>query len=76
MNLAGTLLRLGRRLRAAAADTHYARTRMLALTLSCDRYLPDPDAAPAHYAEFLLRAGAPLRHEPGARERLRATASR
>lgn len=76
MNLAHTLLHLGRCLRAAAAEAHYARTRLLALSFGYEGSLPEPGAAPADYAEFLLRTSVPLLHEPSARARLRATAGR
>ena len=67
MNLARVLPHLRRRLRAAVAEAHYAQTRLLMLRLAYDRYLPEPDAGPADYAEFLLRSSGPLRHEPAAR---------
>ncbi len=71
MSLSNRLIRLGRRLRAAAAEVHYAHTRLAALSLSPEGRLPDPDAAPADYREFLLRSALPLLHEPTAAQRLR-----
>jgi molybdopterin biosynthesis enzyme len=70
MNLPYLLSRITRALRAAAADAAYARNRALSLALAYDRHLAEPDAAPADYAEFLLRSSAPPLHEPAAEERL------
>ncbi len=74
MTLRDFLPRLGRSLREAAADIAYAQRRAGALARSYDRHLPHPDAAPAHYGEFLLRSSVPLLHEPPAAERLRGEA--
>ena len=70
MTLRDLFLRLGCCLREAAADIAYAQRRAGALAQCCDRYLPDPDAAPADYGEFLLRSSVPLLHEPPAARRL------
>jgi hypothetical protein len=70
MNQPHLLTRIAHALRAAAADAAYARRRALSLTLAYDRHLAQPHAAPADYAEFLLRSSAPLLHEPTAEERL------
>jgi hypothetical protein len=47
----------------------YALKRTTQLRLAFDRHLDKPDAAPATYAEFLLRTSAPLRREPSAEDR-------
>ena len=70
MTLHDILLRLGRCLREAAADIAYAQRRAATLAQSYDRHLPNPDAAPADYREFLLRSSIPLLHEPSATRRL------
>lgn len=69
MKLQQALIRLGRRMRAAAAEATYADRRATALACSYDRLLPHPDDAPADYGEFLLRTSGPLLHEPSARRR-------
>ena len=70
MTAHGFLIRLGRHLSDAAADIAYAQRRAQALALSYERHLVRPDAAPADYAEFLMRSSVPLLHEPAAAERL------
>ena len=64
------LLRLARRAGAIISEANYAQRRMMSLTMAFDRYLPEPDAAPEDYAEFLLRTSGPLLHEPPASQRL------
>ncbi len=63
-------LRLAHRIGHAFAEAHRAQRRMDLLRGAYDRYLPEPDAAPEDYAEFLLRTSGRLMHEPSARQRL------
>ncbi|MBV9379218.1 MAG: hypothetical protein JOY82_22380 [Streptosporangiaceae bacterium] len=60
---------MARRLRQVIGDMNYAQQRLIARLLSYDLQLGQPDAAPATYAEFLLRTSGPLLREPSARER-------
>lgn len=76
MNMTRSLIRLGRRLGAAAAEAHRARTRLVSLMLAPDRHLLAPGAAPEHYAEFLLRTSGPLPREPSAAQRQRSRCAR
>ncbi len=46
-----------------------ARRRLMSYSLCYDRYAPEPGAAPATYAEFLLRTSVPSWREPSARQR-------
>lgn len=64
---------LARRICAVIAECNYAQRRMAELSTAPDRYLFNPDAAPATYAEFLYRTSGLLQHEPSARARARAT---
>lgn len=43
----------------------------LALQTAMDRYVPNPDAGPDTYAEFLARTSGVLLREPSARQRAR-----
>jgi hypothetical protein len=70
MNLAPTLLRLARRAGGTMTEAARAQRRLAGLRLAYDSYVPEPDAAPAGYQEFLLRTSHPLLHEPSARERM------
>jgi hypothetical protein len=65
-----SLRRLARRVGAVISEANYAQRRLVSLTLAYDRYLPEPELPPEHYAEFLLRTSGPLLHEPSARQRL------
>ena len=65
----GRIRGLARRICAVIAECNYAQRRMLELRTAPDRYLFEPDAAPATYAEFLYRTSGVLRHEPSARSR-------
>lgn len=69
---AGRIRGLARRICAVIAECNYAQQRMAELSTAPDRYLFDPDAAPATYTEFLYRTSGVLRHEPSARARARA----
>lgn len=60
---------LARRIRAVITECNYAQRRMAELATAPDRYLFNPEAAPATYAEFLYRTSGVLRHEPTARTR-------
>lgn len=72
----GRLRGLARRICAVIAECNYAQRRMIELRTAPDRYLFDPDAAPATYAEFLYRTSGVLQHEPSARARARSRAFR
>jgi hypothetical protein len=63
---AGLVRRAARRAAAVLAECHYAQRRVMSLTTSPDRYLPEPGHAPDTYAEFLFRTSGTLRHEPAA----------
>jgi hypothetical protein len=73
---AGRIRSFARRICAVIAECNYAQRRMAELSTAPDRYLFDPDAAPATYTEFLYRTSGLLQHEPSARARARARASR
>jgi hypothetical protein len=60
------LARLARRAASIVAECNYAQRRMLSLRTAPDTFLPDPDKAPDHYAEFLFRTSGTLLHEPAA----------
>jgi hypothetical protein len=60
------LARLARRAASIVAECNYAQRRMLSLRTAPDTFLPDPDKAPDHYAEFLFRTSSTLLHEPAA----------
>jgi hypothetical protein len=51
------------------SECNEAQRRLMSYSLSYDRYAPEPGAAPATYAEFLLRTSAPSWREPSARQR-------
>lgn len=50
-------------------EMNYAQRRMMALRFSLDRYVMEPDEAPATYEEFLARTAGPLLYEPSASRR-------
>lgn len=50
-------------------EMNYAQRRMMALRFSLDRYVMEPDKAPATYEEFLARTAGPLLSEPSASRR-------
>jgi hypothetical protein len=66
-----TAARIARHVADVFAECRYAQRRMMILNATPDRYLADPDQAPATYAEFLFRTSAPLTHEPAATGRAR-----
>jgi hypothetical protein len=62
--------RLLHRFSEVIAECNDAQRRMSELVTAPDRYVPEPDAAPDDYAEFLFRTSGVLRHEPPARKRV------
>lgn len=52
-------------------ELNEAQRRGLVLQTAMDRYLPDPDAAPGTYEEFLVRTSGVLLREPSALQRER-----
>jgi hypothetical protein len=63
------LRQLAGRLAAAVSEMNYAQRRLQVLRTAPDRYLMEPDEAPATYDEFLARTAGLLLHEPSARRR-------
>lgn len=63
------LRRLAGKVADTVAEMNYAQRRLFQLRLSLDRYLMEPDEAPATYDEFLARSAGLLLHEPSARRR-------
>jgi hypothetical protein len=63
------LRNLAGKIAAAVEEMNYAQRRMAELRLSLDRYVMEPDKAPATYDEFIARSSGPLRHEPSAARR-------
>jgi len=61
--------RLARSTASVIAECSYAQRRMIQLRTAGDRYVPDPEAAPETYAEFMFRTSGWLQHEPSARAR-------
>ena len=57
---------LASKIGAAVAEMNYAQRRLMVLRAAPDRYLPQPQQAPATYDEFLARTAGPLLHEPPA----------
>jgi len=70
------LARRARRLGSVIAEMDRQQRRFTTITLSTDRYLPNPGAAPDTYTEFLARTRGALLHEPSARARLAGHAIR
>jgi hypothetical protein len=68
-HLTSAIRRISRAIADGVAECNYATHRMTQLSSAPDRYLADPDAAPATYAEFLFRTSGLLDHEPAARAR-------
>jgi hypothetical protein len=60
---------LARRVSDVVAECNYAQRRLVALRLSTDTYLTQPDQAPDSYQAFLFRTAGPLIHEPSAARR-------
>ena len=63
-------MNVARRISQIISECNEAQRRLTYRRLAYDRYLPEPDAAPGTYAEFLLRTSGPLRQEPSASQRL------
>ena len=66
---ADQLRRVARRIAAVVGEMNEAQRRMAVLRTAPDRYLIQPDEAPATYAEFLARTSGLLLHEPAASRR-------
>ena len=58
-----------RRISAVISECHQAQRLLTIRRLAYDLCLPEPDAAPDTYGEFLLRTSGPLLREPSARRR-------
>ena len=59
-----------RRICQIISECNEAQRRLTYRRLAYDLQLPEPNAAPDTYAEFLLRTSGPLRREPPAHRRL------
>jgi hypothetical protein len=70
------LLRAARRFGSVIAEMHRQQQRLHKINQSIDHYLPNPDAPPQTYREFLARTRGVLLHEPTARARLAGHAIR
>ena len=73
---AAALVRAVRRLGSVIAEMHRQQQRFTTIYQSTDRYLPNSDAPPQTYSEFLARTRGALLHEPSARARLAGHAVR
>lgn len=67
---ADQLRRAARRIAAIVAEMNDAQRRLTDLRTAQDRYLIEPDKAPATYDEFLARTSGRLLHEPPASRRI------
>ena len=63
-------MNVARRISRIIAECNEAQRHLTIRRLAYDLCLPEPDAAPGTYREFLLRTSGPLRREPSARRRL------
>jgi hypothetical protein len=63
-------MKVARRIRQIFSECNAAQRLLTIRRLAYDSTLPEPNAAPDSYAEFLLRTRGPLLHEPSARQRL------
>ena len=63
-------MNVARRIAQIISECNEAQRHLTYRRLAYDLELPEPDAAPGTYAEFLLRTSGPLRREPSARQRL------
>jgi len=63
------LRKLAGKIAAVVGEMNDAQRRMAMLRIAPDRYLTNPNEAPATYPEFLARTSGPLLHEPSARHR-------
>jgi hypothetical protein len=66
---AAQLRRLVSKVAAVVGEMNEAQRRMIILRTAPDRYLLNPNEAPATYHEFLARTSGPLLHEPPASRR-------
>jgi hypothetical protein len=73
---AAALLRTARRFGLVLAEMHRQQQAFTTIYQSIDRYLPNSDAPPETYSEFLARTRGALLHEPSARARLAGHAIR
>jgi hypothetical protein len=62
-------MNVARRISQIISECHAAQRLLTIRRLAYDSTLPEPNAAPATYAEFLLRTSGPLLREPSARQR-------
>jgi hypothetical protein len=58
-----------RRISAIISECNEAQRHLTIRRLAYDLCLPEPDATPDTYGEFLLRTSGPLLREPSARRR-------
>jgi len=70
------LLRAVRRFGSLMAEINRQQQRLYKINQSIDHYLPNRDAPPETYREFLARTRGTLLHEPTARARLAGHAIR
>ena len=63
-------MNVARRISQIISECNEAQRRLTYRRLAYDTQLPEPNAAPDTYAEFLLRTSGPLRREPSAHQRL------
>jgi hypothetical protein len=73
---AAPLWRAARRFGSVIAEMHRQQQRLHKINQSTDHYLPNSDAPPETYSEFLARTRGVLLHEPSARARLAGHAIR
>ena len=59
------------RLAGVVREMHEAQQLAFVRRTAMDRFVENPDAAPATYGEFLARTSGALLHEPSARKRAR-----
>lgn len=70
------LWRAAARFGSVIAEMHRQQQRLHKINQSIDHYLPNSDAPPETYSEFLARTRGALLHEPSARARLAGHAIR
>ena len=73
---AAQLRRLVGKVAAVVREMNDAQRRMIILRSAPDRYLLNPNEAPATYHEFLARSSGPHLHEPPASRRGPQSSSR
>jgi hypothetical protein len=62
-------MKVARRISQIISECNAAHRLLTIRRLAYDSTLPEPNAAPDDYAEFLLRTRGPLLREPSARQR-------